>query len=160
MRRLIGRITQIVDALGDEAPDATLDDCSEAEMNLKDVIRRYRRRFGDAHPLMGCTTKILVSCQHKIKLLRLRNGYALISDEEKAKLEEMGGGFIERMIDGKAPSIKEMKAIIRKAGFGVADLVEKSEVEARYREAVVRLGNIAKQDESYTGYFEREEDLK
>ena len=72
----------------------------------------------------------------------------------------MGGGFIERMIDGKAPSIKEMKAIIRKAGFGVADLVEKSEVEARYREAVVRLGNIAKQDESYTGYFEREEDLK
>ena len=112
MRRLIGRITQIVDALGDEAPDATLD------------------------------------------------GYALISDEEKAKLEEMGGGFIERMIDGKAPSIKEMKAIIRKAGFGVADLVEKSEVEARYREAVVRLGNIAKQDESYTGYFEREEDLK
>ena len=53
-----------------------------------------------------------------------------------------------------------MKATIRKAGFGVADLVEKSEVEARYREAVVRLGNIAKQDESYTGYFEREEDLK
>ena len=32
--------------------------------------------------------------------------------------------------------------------------------EARYREAVVRLGDIAKQDESYTGYFEREEDLK
>ena len=92
--------------------------------------------------------------------MRLRNGYALISDEEKRKLEEMGGGFIERMIDGKAPSIKEMKAIIRKAGFGVADLVEKSEVEARYREAVVRLGNLAKQDESYTGYFEREEDLK
>ena len=39
-------------------------------------------------------------------------------------------------------------------------IVEKSEVEARYREAVVRLADIAKQDESYTGYFEREEDLK
>ena len=90
----------------------------------------------------------------------LRNGMALISDEEKRKLEEMGGGFIQRMIDGKAPSIKEMKAIIRKAGFGVADLVEKSEVEARYREALVRLGDYWKQDESYTGYFEREEDLK
>ena len=137
-----------------------MDDCREAENNLKDVIRRYRRRFGDAHPLMRCTTTILVSCQHKIRVLRLRNGMALISDEEKKKLEEMGGGFIQRMIDGKAPSIKEMKAIIRKAGLGVADLVEKSEVEARYREALVRLGDHWKQDESYTGYFEREEDLK
>ena len=44
--------------------------------------------------------------------------------------------------------------------YNIGDLVEKSEVEARYREAVVRLGDIAKQDESYTGYFEREEDLK
>ncbi len=153
MRVMLGDATH-------KAPDATLDDCREAEKNLQDVIRRYRRRFGDAHPLMGCATTILVSCQHKIKLLRLRNGYALISDEEKRKLEEMDGGVIKRMIDGKAPSIKEMKAIIRKAGFGVVDLVEKSEVEARYREAVVRLGNLAKQDESYTGYFEREEDLK
>ena len=122
------------------APDATREDCLEAEKVITDVIRRYRRRFGDAHPLMGCATTILVSCQHKIKLRRLRNGYALISDEEKRKLEEMGGGFIQRMIDGKAPSIKEMKAIIRKAGFGVADLVEKSDVVKRYQEALARLG--------------------
>ena len=40
----------------------------------------------------------------------------------------------------KAPSIKEMKATIRKAGFGVADLVEKSDVVKRYQEALARLG--------------------
>ena len=39
-----------------------------------------------------------------------------------------------------APSIKEMKATIRKAGFGFADLVEKSEVVKRYQEALARLG--------------------
>ena len=39
----------------------------------------------------------------------------------------------------KAPSIKEMKATIRKAGFGVADLVEKSDVVKRYQEALARL---------------------
>ena len=44
--------------------------------------------------------------------------------------------------------------------YNIGDLVEKSEVEARYREALVRLGDHWKQDESYTGYFEREEDLK
>ena len=38
-----------------------------------------------------------------------------------------------------APSIKEMKATIRKAGFGVADLVEKSDVVKRYQEALARL---------------------
>ena len=40
----------------------------------------------------------------------------------------------------KAPSIKEMKATIRKAGFGVADLVEKPDVVKRYQEALARLG--------------------
>ncbi len=40
----------------------------------------------------------------------------------------------------QAPSIKEMKATIRKAGFGVADLVEKSDVVKRYQEALARLG--------------------
>ena len=92
---------------------------------------------------------------------------ASVSTEEKVALEEKYGlapGMLGRDApagkDAKAPSIKEMKATIRKAGFGVADLVEKSEVEARYREALVRLGDHWKQDESYTGYFEREEDLK
>ena len=42
--------------------------------------------------------------------------------------------------DAKAPSVKKMKATIRKAGFGVADLVEKSDVVKRYQEALARLG--------------------
>ena len=93
--------------------------------------------------------------------------HSATATKEKVALEEKYGlapGILGRDAPAgkgtKAPSIKDMKATIRKAGFGVADLVEKSEVEARYREAVVRLADIAKQDESYTGYFEREEDLK
>ena len=38
-----------------------------------------------------------------------------------------------------SPSIKEMKAAIRQAGLGVADLLEKSDVEARYAQAQARL---------------------
>ena len=149
-----------------KAPDATLDDCREAEKVLTDVIRRYRRRFGDAHPLMGPAQSTYFRCTQKMRLLEMRADMASVSTEEKVAIEEKYGlapGILGRdapVGKDKAPSIKEMKAIIRKAGFGVADLVEKSEVEARYREAVVRLGDIAKQDASYTGYFEREEDLK
>ena len=38
-----------------------------------------------------------------------------------------------------AVSIKEMKETIRQAGLGVADLLEKSDVEARYAQAQARL---------------------
>ena len=38
-----------------------------------------------------------------------------------------------------SPSIKEMKAAIRQAGLGVADLLERSDVEARYAQAQARL---------------------
>ena len=38
-----------------------------------------------------------------------------------------------------SPSIKEMKAAIRQAGLGVADLLERSDVEARYARAQARL---------------------
>ena len=77
----------------------------------------------------------------------LRVLLASVSTEEKVALEEKYGlapGMLGRDApagkDAKAPSIKEMKATIRKAGFGVADLVEKSEVVKRYQEALARLG--------------------
>ena len=45
-----------------------------------------------------------------------------------------------------AVSIKEMKQAIREAGLGVADLLEKSDVEARYAEALARLAERAERD--------------
>ena len=72
---------------------------------------------------------------------------ASVSTEEKVALEEKYGlapGILGRDAPAgkgkKAPSVKEMKAIIRKAGFGVGDLVEKSDVIKRYQEALTRLG--------------------
>ena len=72
---------------------------------------------------------------------------ASVSTEEKVALEEKYGlapGILGRDAPAgkgtKAPSIKDMKATIRKAGFGVADLVEKSDVVKRYQEALARLG--------------------
>ena len=58
----------------------------------------------------------------------------------KKGFEEMMRAAQQGNPAAKAPSIKEMKATIRKAGFGVADLVEKSDVVKRYQEALARLG--------------------
>ena len=130
------------------APDATREDCLEAEKVITDVIRRYRRRFGDAHPLMGPARDTYLRCMQKMRLLEIRADMASVSTEEKVALEEKYGlapGILGRDAPAgkdttKAPSIKEMKATIRKAGFGVADLVEKSDVVKRYQEALARLG--------------------
>ena len=79
-------------------------------------------------------------------LLEMRADMASVSTEEKVALEEKYGlapGILGRDAPAgkdKAPSIKEMKATIRKAGLGVADLVEKSDVVKRYQEALARLG--------------------
>ena len=40
------------------------------------------------------------------------------------------------------PSIKEMKETIRKAGLATADLLERSHVEERYKEALARLAKV------------------
>ena len=72
--------------------------------------------------------------------------HSATATKEKVALEEKYGlapGILGRDAPAgkdKAPSIKEMKATIRKAGFGVADLVEKSDVVKRYQEALARLG--------------------
>ena len=60
--------------------------------------------------------------------------------DTKKNVEEWLQAAQEGKGAAKAPSIKEMKATIRKAGFGVADLVEKSDVVKRYQEALARLG--------------------
>ena len=77
--------------------------------------------------------------------MEMRADMASVSTEEKVAIEEKYGlapGILGRDAPAgkdKAPSIKEMKATIRKAGFGVADLVEKSDVVKRYQEALARL---------------------
>ena len=60
--------------------------------------------------------------------------------DTKKNVEEWLQAAQEGKGAAKAPSIKEMKATIRKAGFGVADLIEKSDVVKRYQEALARLG--------------------
>ena len=40
------------------------------------------------------------------------------------------------------PSIKEMKETIRRAGLATADLLERSHVEERYKEALARLAKV------------------
>ena len=72
----------------------------------------------------------------------LATGFAagISCPKTKKGFEEMMRAAQQGNPAAKAPSIKEMKATIRKAGFGVADLVEKSDVVKRYHEALARLG--------------------
>ena len=72
----------------------------------------------------------------------LATGFAagISCPKTKKGFEEMMRAAQQGNPAAKAPSIKEMKATIRKAGFGVADLVEKSDVVKRYQEALARLG--------------------
>ena len=146
------------------APDATLDDCLEAEIICEDVAKRYTRTFGAAHPLTGVARSRLACAQiqltrHRAKA-ELASDFTRLSPEDQALFPGLATGFaagiscpktkkgFEEMMRAaqqgnpaaKAPSIKEMKATIRKAGFGVADLVEKSDVIKRHHEALARLG--------------------
>ena len=146
------------------APDATLDDCLEAEIICEDVAKRYTRTFGAAHPLTGVARSRLMCAQHQLRILRgkaeLASDFSRLSPEDQALFPGLAAGvaagiscpdtkkrveeWMQAAQQGKgaatAPSIKEMKATIRKAGFGVADLVEKSDVVKRYQEALARLG--------------------
>ena len=40
------------------------------------------------------------------------------------------------------PSIKEMKATITRAGLSTADLLERADVEERYKKALARLAKV------------------
>ena len=146
------------------APDATLDDCLEAEIICEDVAKRYTRTFGAAHPLTGVARSRLMCAQGQLRIRRgkaeLASDFSRLSPEDQALFPELAASVaagiscpdtkkrVEKWMQAaqegkgvaKAPSIKEMKATIRKAGFGVADLVEKSEVVKRYQEALARLG--------------------
>ena len=42
----------------------------------------------------------------------------------------------------KMPSIKEMKATITRAGLPTADLLERADVEERYKKALARLAKV------------------
>ena len=136
----------------------------EAEIICEDVAKRYTRTFGAAHPLTGVARSRLACAQIQLTRQRakaeLASDFSRLSPEDQALFPGLATGFaagiscpktkkgFEEMMRAaqqgnpaaKAPSIKEMKATIRKAGFGVADLVEKSDVVKRYQEALARLG--------------------
>ena len=103
----------------------------------------------DCRRIVGqlCTDSLVESRRSSTPSVTKNAYMASVSTEEKVALEEKYGlapGILGRDAPAgkgtKAPSIKDMKATIRKAGFGVADLVEKSDVVKRYHEALARLG--------------------
>ena len=102
----------------------------------------------DCRRIVGqlCTDSLVESRRSSTPSVTKNAYMASVSTEEKVALEEKYGlapGILGRDAPAgkdKAPSVKEMKATIRKAGFGVADLVEKSDVVKRYQEALARLG--------------------
>ena len=106
----------------------------------RDGTRDITRRPRAVQRNVGFVVRIRPKC------MEMRADMASVSTEEKVALEEKYGlapGILGRDAPAgkgtKAPSIKDMKATIRKAGFGVADLVEKSDVVKRYHEALARL---------------------
>ena len=112
----------------------------------RDGTRDITRRPRAVQRNVGFVVRIRPKCKHSATAMEMRADMASVSTEEKVALEEKYGlapGILGRDAPAgkdKAPSIKEMKATIRKAGFGVADLVEKSDVVKRYQEALARLG--------------------
>jgi len=105
-------------------PGATLDDLSEAVTTLEEVERTARRVFGGGHLLTRGIAR---------ELQKARNA------SDNALADPSSSPQPKRPRPSPSPSIKEMKAAIRQAGLGVADLLEKSDVEARYAQAQARL---------------------
>ena len=93
---------------------------------LEEVERTARRVFGGGHLLTRGIAR---------DLRKARDA----SDNALADPSSSPQPKRQRPSPSPLPSIKEMKAAIRQAGLGVADLLEKSDVEARYAQAQARL---------------------
>ena len=102
----------------------TLDDLSEAVTTLDELERTARRVFGGGHLLTRGIAR---------ELQKARNA------SDNALADPSSSPPPKRPRPSPSPSIKEMKAAIRQAGLRVADLLERSDVEARYAQAQARL---------------------
>ena len=94
----------------------------EAEATLADVARKFQRLLGPSHPDTKVAESSAAQARRRIdgRSVPLKVVFTTAEDAE--------------------PSIKEMKAAILAAGLSVADLVEKSDVVARYRQVLARIG--------------------
>ena len=126
-------MAEIVDLTADSPPDAPADDSAVvARLTLftgasADAARAALRAHGNdadaaASALLAAVPSAPASDADLAAIRRLR-------DEERASAPPTPPST-------STPSVKEMKAAITAAGLGVADLVEKSDVVERYRQAL------------------------